>query len=254
MQETMLSRDKTASSKNAVKYVLVVGSDADSLVYTSILLQRLDYQICTAFTVDEAIDMADVMEPSLVITDLQTSALGVPRLIELLKQKPDTAAIPVIIKSEHFTPQIEKKCLDAGARACLKKPVEPEDLYRAVQSAIEPTPREHIRIQTRLSVLVNNRKLDESAGEFATVLSSRGMYVRTRYPLPVKARFPVRIKIDDRLVNAEAKVIYSHQEGEGPNGQPGMGLYFAEISEEDQRFLQQYIAAHVTKGMTSRRI
>lgn len=244
----------TASNKVAVKYVLVVGSDADSLVYTSILLQRLEYQICTAFTVDEAIDMAGVIVPSLVITDVKTAVSDASPLIERLKRNPDTASIPVIVKSEHVTPALERQCRDAGIRACLKKPVAPEELYRTVQAAVEPVPRERIRIQTRLCVTVNNRPLDASAGEFATVLSSRGMYVRTRHPFPVQTKFPVQIRIDDRVVSAEAKVIYSHQEGEGPNGQPGMGLYFADITADEERFLQQYIAAQVTRGMFTGRI
>jgi CheY-like chemotaxis protein len=248
------SSGKTTDSKIAIKYVLVVGSDADSLVYTAILLQRLDYQICTAFTIDEALDLAEVMVPSLVITDLKTTAQSAPKLMERLKQNPDTAMIPVIIKSEHFTPDLEKKCLAAGARACLKKPVAPEDLYSAVQKAIEPTPRENIRIQTQLSVLLNNRSLDVAAGEAATVLSSRGMYIRTRHPFPAKTRFPVQIKMNDRLIQADAKVIYSHREGEGPNGQPGMGLYFVEIKEEDERFLKKYIGVQVTRGMAPGRI
>jgi CheY-like chemotaxis protein len=253
MQE-QTSSGNSAKNKSTIKYVLVVGNDADSLVYTSILLQRLDYQICTAFTIDEALDLAEVMVPSLVITDLKTPTLAAPHLIERLRKQPDTARVPIIIKSEHFTPELEKKCRDAGASVCLKKPVSAEDLYRAVQSTIEATPRERIRIRTQLSVIVNNRPLDEAAGEFATVLSSRGIYVRTRHPLPVKARFPTMVTIDERTIITEAKVISSHQEGQGPNGQPGMGLYFTDISDDDEKFLKRYIEAEVTKGMTSGRI
>ena len=245
----MKTRGSDREANSDVKYVLVVGNDADNLVYTSILLQRFNYQICSAFTVDEALDLVDVTVPSLVITDLKTSVLGAPQLIERLKQKPETARIPVIAKTEHLSPELERKCLDAGAWCCLKKPVDPEDLYRTVQAAIEATPRERIRIETRLSVMVNNRPLDESAGEYATVLSSRGMYVETRNPFPVKTRFPVRLKIDEQEVNAEAKVIYSHKEGEGPSGRPGMGLFFVEISKEHEQLLKQYIVGQVTRGM-----
>ena len=92
--------------------------------------------------------------------------------------------------------------------------------------------------------------LDFNAGECATMLSSRGMYVRTRTRYPVKTKLPVRITLYDRTIPALATVIYSHAEGEGPFGEPGMGLYFEDISPQDQDCLQQYINGEVTKGLT----
>jgi CheY-like chemotaxis protein len=240
---------ETNDAQSAVRYVLVAGNDANDLVYTSILLQRLKYQICSAFTVEEVVDLINVMVPSLVIVDLKLNGMSAPQLIQLLRKKPVVAEIPVIVKSEKVTPELEQLCREAGARGCLKKPVAPEELYRTVQAAVEPTPREHIRIATKLSVDVNMRPLDVSTGEYATVLSSRGMFVRTRHPFSVKTRFPVTITINGTVINADAKVIYSFAEGEGPGGEPGMGLFFTDISSRDQQILQNYIEHEVTKGL-----
>jgi len=232
------------------KYVLVVGSDATGLVFTSLLLQRFDYHICNANTAREALEMANAVVPALIITDLKPAGMTASQMIEVLRKNPLTAAVPVIFKLDQLTPEIEKKCREAGAAACVRKPVEPEELYRVVQSVIEPVPREHIRITTRMSLVMNNEPRACVTGECVTMLSSRGMYVRTRNPYPVKTKFPIRITLDNRNIAAEAKVIYSHTEFEGPFGEPGMGLYFSNIRPEDQERLQQYINDEVTSGLT----
>ena len=248
-----MAKDKSAYpnalSMQMGKYVLVVGSDTRNVVYTSMLLQRLNYHICTAGTAEAALEMALAVVPSLVISDLKLTGMSAAQMIRALRKKPSTADVPVIIKLEHLIPKIVQKCLEAGAAACIKKPVEPQELYRVVQATIETTPREHIRIKTRLSLAVNNTPLDFNAGECATMLSSRGMYVRTRTRYPVKTKLPVRVTLNDRTIPALATVIYSHAEGEGPFGEPGMGLYFEDISPQDQDCLQRYIDGEVTKGL-----
>jgi CheY-like chemotaxis protein len=249
MKKDKPAHQKEASTK-AGKYVLVVGSDTRNVVYTSMLLQRLNYHICTAGTAETALDMAQAVVPSLIISDLKLTGMSAAQMIRALRKNPSTANVPVIIKLEQLVPKIVQKCLEAGAAACVKKPVEPQELYRVVQANIEATPREHIRIKTRLCVEVNNTPLDLNAGECATMLSSRGMYVRTRTLYPIKTDLPIRITLNDRTISAQAMVVYSHAEGQGPFNEPGMGLYFEDISPEDQDRLQQYIDGEITKGLT----
>jgi CheY-like chemotaxis protein len=243
------SPDKAGQPISAGKYVLVVGNDASNLVYTTLLLQKLSYQVCSANNAEEALEMANAIVPTLIITDLKLSGMSAPQMIQVLRLKPGTASVPVIIKLEQITPQIEEKCREAGALACVRKPVQPEELYRVVQAAIEPTPREHIRIQTRLSVVLDNVPLDYGSGEYATVLSSRGMFIQTQKSFPVRTKLPVQVILDNRPIVSVARVVYSYKAGEGPLGVPGMGLYFAEISKDDEDRLQHYINEVVTKGI-----
>jgi len=241
--------NRKESPAGSGKYVLIVGEDPRNLIFASILLQRLGYHICTAGSAEMALEMARAVVPKLIITDLRLPGMNAPQMIRSLRENEATAAVPIIIQLEQLVPQIVQKCLEAGAVACINKPVEPEELYRVVQATIEPKPREHIRIKTRLSVILDNTPLDFDAGEYAIMLSSRGMYVRTRTRYPVRTKFPITIDLIGRLIRAEAKVIYNHSEGEGPFGQPGMGLYFSDIAREDQKFLQQYINEEVTRGI-----
>ena len=47
---------------------------------------------------------------------------------------------------------------------------------------------------------------------------------------------------------AEAVVLYSHRFGEGPFGEPGMGIKFDRIALQDQEFLRLYIDSARTSG------
>jgi len=230
-------------------YLLVVDSDANSLVFISRLLQRLKYHICSAKTAEEAIEMATVAVPSLVITDMSLSGMNGFELIQQLKQDPRTAGIPIIIETGPLTPKLDQMCRQAGAEACIEKPVQAEELYRKVQAAIEPKPRSHIRIQTRLPVYVSNKPLDADAGECASMLSAHGMFIRTLRPLPVRTILPVQITLSGHTVSAEAKVVYSNTFGQGAHGEPGMGLFFVDIALRDQDLIREYITAEVTKGI-----
>ncbi len=143
----------------------------------------------------------------------------------------------------------QKRGLDAGAAFCIAKPIEAEELYRSVQAAIEATPRANIRIHTRLSVSLNGVPLDCIEGECAAVLSEHGMYVRMLKPLQRNEQLAIELNVNGRVIPAEAAVLYSHQFGDGPFTEPGMGLKFVRIAAEDRAFIRQFIREEVTRGI-----
>ncbi len=240
--------DSGAASRST-SYVLVVDSNPHDLVSLSRVLQRFDYHVCTAATAEEALEMVKVAVPYLVITDMSLSGMNGFELIQYLKQEPAAAGVPVIVKTGQLTPELDQMCRQAGAEACVQRPVQIEELYRKVQAAIEPKPRSHIRISTLLPVFVNKRPLDLGEGECASMLSAHGMYIRTQNPYPVKMNVLIKITLPSKTVSAEARVVYSHTFGQGPHGSPGMGLYFVEITPEDQDVIRKYVNAQVVKGI-----
>jgi len=248
MEDQMSGSDSDTSSRST-SYVLVVDSDPPSLVALSRILQRLDYHVCTSGTAEEALAMMKVSVPYLVITDMSLSGMNGFELIQYIKQDPATAGVPVIVKTGQLTPALDQLCRQAGAEACVQRPVQAEDLFRKIQAAIEPKPRSHIRISTLLPVCVNDRPLDLGEGEYASMLSANGMYIRTQNPDAVKMKVRVQLTLPTRTVSAEAKVVYSHTDGQGPYGGPGMGLFFVQITPEDQDYIRNYVNAEVMKGI-----
>lgn len=228
------------------RFLLVVDSDANTLFYLSMVLQRLEYHISTAMTGEEALAIAAVAPPALIITALDMKGMSGLDLIQQLSQ---IAATPIIAIRKQSDLLGEKRSLELGAGACLSMPISVEKLYQAVQAAVETTPRANIRIRAALSVTVNDLPLDGHPGPHAVVLSERGMFLPTNTPAPVDTRLSLRIEFNNIRIFAEAITLYSHRTFCGPYQEPGMGIEFSRIAQKDQERLRQFIRNEVTRGI-----
>ncbi len=249
MAECIPGSSAEAAPDSRGRIILVVDSNANDLFYTSILLQRLGYQVCSTKNPEDALAMLSSTLPAVIITELDPSQTSSMNPLKRFKQDPRTVFLPIIALSLSGDMIAKKQCLEAGAAACLTKPIQADELYRTVQAVLEPKPRERIRIQTSIPLSVNNAPLDFHAGEYGTMLSEQGMYVRTLNTSPPKTTLSVTMTIKGRTINLEAELLYSNQLGQGPAGQPGMGLKFVRISPDDQEFIKQYIHDEVTGGI-----
>jgi CheY-like chemotaxis protein len=245
----MTKSSLTNTSGRNSRFLLVVDSDANDLIYVSMLLQRFEYHICTAKTGEEAIELSSVSVPALIIADMDLADMKGLELIKRLKRQQHTANLPVIVKIAQHTLEKEKLCIQAGAFACIRNPVHAEELYRAVQAAVESTPRASIRIPTHLPVSVNNVQLDTGEGEFVSVLSEKGIFIRTLKPYQPSSTVSVQIRIKDRIIKVEALVLNSHKFEEGFHKEPGMGLQFTQIALQDKAIIQQFIIEEINRGI-----
>jgi len=236
-----------AERKN--RFLLVVDSDANNLLYTSMLLKRFDYQTYTAKTAREALEMARVAVPSLIITALDLQDMDGLELMQHVKKNPSTADVPFIALRKPGEPSGETRSAEVRAVECLDRPVSVELLYRAVQTAVEAKPRSHIRIRTLQPVKVDDVPINDFEGVCTTDLSERGMFLRTKSPAAVNTRLSVQIYLYGQIIVVEAAVIYSDGTGAGPYREPGMGLQFVRIAPKDQELVRQFIKNEVMRGI-----
>ena len=248
MDGNMYSISSGGPDRN-IRFLLVVDSDANNLFYTSMLLQRFDYCISMAATAEEALAMVSVAAPALVITSLDLKGMNGLEFMRRLGQNPGTAAVPVIVLTTQDDLIGDKRCREAGATDCLEKPVLAEQLFRAVEAAVETTPRMSIRIRTNLPVTVSNMPLVELEGACVSVLSEHGMFLRTLRPAPIDTRLSLQISLNDRVIALDAVVRSSYRTGGGPYNEPGMGLQFVRTSSQDQEIIRQFIRNEVTRGI-----
>jgi CheY-like chemotaxis protein len=236
-----------ADRKN--RFLLVVDSDANNLIYTSMLLKRFDYQTCTAKTAREALEMTKVAVPSLIITALDLKDMHGLDLIQHVKNNIPTAEVPFIALRKPGAPMKGQRGAEVPAVECLYQPVSAELLYRAVQAAVETKPRSHIRIRTLQPVKVDDLQFTDLEGVCITELSERGMFLRTKSPAAVNTRLSVQIYLYGQIIGVEAVVIYSDGTGAGPYRYPGMGLQFIRIAPQDQELIRRFIHGEVLRGI-----
>jgi CheY-like chemotaxis protein len=241
----------THAGKRRKRSILVVGNTTGEVGFVTLLLRRFAYDIIDASTAGEAIERISAAVPALVITEQVLPGMSGMDLFHLLRQTKRTASIPVVFVIPLTDAASERRCLDAGAAGCITKPVRAEELYRTVQAVIEPAQRCDIRIDTRLSVSVNNVPLDCDSGGCEIELSERGMYVPMDKPYPRNRRITVQFHINDRAISAEGTVLYSHASGVVPNKESGMGLKFINIEPGDREFIRKFIRDEVTRDIRS---
>lgn len=236
--------DPLVAAERRRPYFLVVDSDVDTRFKTSMLLQRFDYHLSTATSAEEALEIMRLLPPALIIAD----AVNGLALAARLKKEKRLSHVPIIVMDRTKQTDLGARVQKGELAAFLEKPLDVKELYRVVQSVVEKTPRENIRIEACLMATLGGKA--EGRMGIVTVLSEYGMFFQTEEPLQLNERVPVSIEIKDRIVRLEAVVLYRYTLDSGPLHEPGMGMKFVNINPEDQSFIWSYILEHIEDGIT----
>jgi CheY-like chemotaxis protein len=234
------------------RLVVVVDGDPANLYYTGMVLQRLDYNILTVGTGKELLEFLDIDHPALILTEAALPDVNGIDLLRSIKRNPSTHAIPIIALTASRDPAARETFMREGCKNVLPKPVEPDALYAAIQKVTETVPRQYIRLNTCLNVMVGEGREAELSviEDYITALSEQGMFVSTSKPKPVGMRFPITILLEQSRIKAEGMVLYSFERGKGPFRTAGMGIKFVRIGDEDQATIRTFIHREITKGLT----
>lgn len=235
-----------------IRTILIIDDSASILFYLGMLLRRLEYNVVTARNAEDAMQIMEQSIPSIVLTDILLPTMSGINLMKRMKDAPLWKTIPVVVLTTESDTGIKDTCMRLGCAAYLSKPVEPDVLYRTLQSVSESIPRENIRLHTSLKVIVGDGTTmgGTARTEYATAISEGGLYVRTLYPQPRNALTPVRIFIGNLEIRAKTVVLYSFTIGGGPFKEPGMGLKFIEIADSDRNFIRGFIKEQLTKDLS----
>jgi len=242
----------TRSDERQKRLIALADKDDAHLYYTSIVLQRLDYNIHTMKSAEDVLAFLDVAHPDLILTEISLAGTDGVELLRKIKRTPATHATPVIVLTSSKDPMVKDACQREGCSNYLQKPVEPEVLYAAIQKVTETTPRQYIRLATCLNVMLGEgRDAEESViKNYITALSEQGMFVNTEKPQPVGLGLPITIFLETNRIRLEGMVLYSFDRGKGPLKTAGMGIKFVRIGSEDQDLIRQFIRRQITKGLT----
>ncbi len=230
------------------KFVLVVDNNSRDSFKSGMMLQNFGYNVTTVKAAEEALEFLTIAVPSLIVMELVLPGMSGQDLLVRLRKDASFVKMPVIVQTSLSDVKVQDRCYEAGCTLYLKKPVDAESLYRAVQETIEPTPRQHVRIHTFLKASVNG---SGTGAEFVTVISNKGMFVKTLHPRPKGTDHTVSFILNKKIIKVQAQVLYSYGFGEGPSRDPGMGMMFSAISPEDRALIQAYILENIDQTVAS---
>lgn len=117
--------------------VLLVEDNQDNQDLMRFLLERADYQVVTAYNGRQALDVARLEMPDIVLMDLTMPEMDGWQTADAMKADPTLAHIPLIAVTAHTLPGDRRKTLDAGFDSYISKPINVRMFDHLVGQALE---------------------------------------------------------------------------------------------------------------------
>jgi twitching motility two-component system response regulator PilH len=119
-------------------HILIVDDSPTELHVLKNMLEKNDFQVSTANSGEEGIQMAKQRSPDLVLMDIVMPGLNGFQATRKLTKDPQTTGIPVIIVSTKDQETDKVWGLRQGAKDYLTKPVNEKELIDKVNKVLSP--------------------------------------------------------------------------------------------------------------------
>lgn len=124
------------------KRILLVEDDPDTAELMQMELEGLGYEVRLARNGVEALEMAGLEPPDLVVMDILLPKMDGFRAAARIRENPKTQAIPVLAATALAKPGDREKCLEAGCDGYIAKPFTHRQLGAAIRKLLISGPDE----------------------------------------------------------------------------------------------------------------
>jgi two-component system cell cycle response regulator DivK len=128
---------------NSHPFILVVDDDQPSRVLASDVLRVKGYKVLTASNGKEAVELALVNKPALILMDMAMPVMTGLDAVRILKADPHTCAIPIVALTASVMDGSEERIRKAGCDGYLAKPVTPMQILKKVRQFVSGGVRAH---------------------------------------------------------------------------------------------------------------
>jgi two-component system alkaline phosphatase synthesis response regulator PhoP len=137
--------------------ILLVDDDPDILELLEYNLAKENYQLAKAYDGKEALEIAQVFKPALIIMDVMMpimDGIETARKIKLMPELKNTLILFLTARGEEFT---EVAAFDAGAHDYIIKPIKPRALVSRINALLKREASEESQDIIEIGGLVINR-------------------------------------------------------------------------------------------------
>ena len=117
--------------------ILVVDDDIDTLRLVGLMLERQGYQIIAASTGQQALSLARIEKPDLILLDLMMPDIDGITVARRLRAGPETKEILIIMFTAKGQTDDKLEGFNAGADDYLTKPTQPRELIAHVKAVLK---------------------------------------------------------------------------------------------------------------------
>ncbi len=116
--------------------ILVVEDNPMNMELAVDLLKLAGYDVLTATTGQEALDISEREGLDLILMDVQLPGMDGLAVTKKLKENPETSHIPVVALTAHAMKGDEERMLSHGCAGYIAKPIDTREFPKAVEEFI----------------------------------------------------------------------------------------------------------------------
>ncbi|HKG23777.1 MAG TPA: response regulator [Blastocatellia bacterium] len=118
------------------RLVLVVDDVVDNIVVISLSLQQAGYRVVTASNGEEAINVATLSNPDIILMDIGMPVLDGLGAARKIRDDPALSRIPIVAVSAFNTDGFLRAAYDVGFNGYLTKPINFDRLFDLIKSLL----------------------------------------------------------------------------------------------------------------------
>ena len=127
--------------------VLVVDDQSDSLTVISMALQERGYRVSTAVNGEDAVVVARLVEPQLILMDISMPKLDGIGATRVIRREEKIKDVPVVILTALDDDQFKREALEAGADGYFTKPIDFTRLHAFLDKLLRGTSGEEREVK-----------------------------------------------------------------------------------------------------------
>ncbi len=226
----------------SAKKVIIADDHASSVMYLAVLMRRMGFQVVPAKNGAEVLKLMKMSPPDLVMLDYTMPVMDGLATLRHIKSDNQLKDVPVIMVTAHSHRSGVDDFMKAGAAGYIKKPINIKQLHSILQDCVTYSGgkrRGNLRTTLRKSVSASVYGL--SKDYHATTLSEKGIYLRTREPLPLGTEIDLVLPLTTGVTLTPRGVVIYHKDVFSDSIDPGMAVEFRDLSAHDAEMLSAYI-------------
>lgn len=212
-----------------------------------VVLAGTGYEVVSAESGREAIEIARAEPPDLVLLDLYMPGMDGEATCRAIRDEPALADVPVIMVTSGSEPGEVARCVEAGCDDYILKPIRRGPLVRKITGLVDERAFERLRVPIDVPVEFGLGHGERGSEGRAVNISAGGLFVETADPADrgsdLTLTFALPVPEAGQPVTAAGQVAWvnGREERRKRDCGPGMGIAFRGLSDAGRSLIQKFV-------------
>lgn len=120
--------------------ILIIEDNDQNLYMETFLLEKQGYEVVAARDGREGIEMANQLEPALIVLDILLPVMDGHEVARRLKAQPETHDIPIVAVTSYAMQKDREQILATGCEGYMEKPINPDTFVSELEQYLPQSP------------------------------------------------------------------------------------------------------------------